>query len=770
MRLSLQACSAVFVFIYGWLVCTHLSAEETKETTIPRPEHPRPQMQRPEWLNLNGVWEFAETDEAQDARFLGPEPYPDRITVPFCRESQRSGLGRRGFVKHVWYRRRFSLPGEWRSPRARLHIGACDWRTRVWVNGRPVGEHTGGSAPFAFEITGALQPGENIVVIHAFDDTRSGLQALGKQSNREDSFGIFYTRTTGIWQTVWLEGVGASFLRNYRLTPDPQQSRVLLDIDLDGSWEGLTITATAFAEGKRVGKAERTAGGRHNPLLLPLAKKRLWSTQDPFLYDLELTLSRGNTVLDRVKSYFGLRAVSVEGPAILINGRRVFQRLVLDQGFYPDGIWTAPSDAALKGDIERSQALGFNGARLHQKVFEPRFLYWADRLGYLVWGEFPSFGADYGNPVVNLPIINEWVEIVRRDYNHPSIIGWCPFNETPREAGALQNVVVGLTRDLDPTRVILDTSGWSHSLPDPQLLDAHDYEQDPASFRGMWGHWELAARYGGLPEVVRERNLPFFISEYGGIQWSRDGTGWGYGRAPRDKAEFYERYEGLTRALLDNPLMFGFCYTQLTDVEQEQNGLYTYDRQPKFDAERLRRINALPAAYEKKPFAGATVQPGWKVLVGANPDGEEARPWRYTTEPPPEGWMEPDFDDSAWAEGLGAFGQKGGREHLIRTPWSRNTIALRQELTFEPPAEGKAVLVIQYDNDAEVYVNGELIWQRPGWNGRYAVYDVTEPLREAARVGKNVIAIHCAQDVGGQFIDAALLVEEPSKKTTEGGW
>ncbi|HEQ60767.1 MAG TPA: beta-galactosidase, partial [Firmicutes bacterium] len=475
MRLSLQGGVVVFLLFLGLLVCTAPAADKAEETVIPRPEHPRPQMQRLEWLNLNGVWEFAEADEAQDERFLGADSYPDEITVPFCRESLLSGLGRRGFVKHVWYRRRFSLPGEWRSPRARLHIGACDWRTRVWVNGRPVGEHTGGSAPFAFEITEVLQPGENVVVIHAFDDTRSGLQALGKQSNREDSFGIFYTRTTGIWQTVWLEGVGRSFLRGYCLTSDSEHSRVLLDVALDGFREGLTITATAFADGKRVGRAETAAGGQHNPLVLSLAKKRLWSVEDPFLYDLELTLSRGKTVVDQVRSYFGLRTVSVEGPAILINGRRVFQRLVLDQGFYPDGIWTAPSDAALKGDIERSQALGFNGARLHQKVFEPRFLYWADRLGYLVWGEFPSFGADYGNPAVNLPIINEWVEIVRRDYNHPSIIGWCPFNETPRTAGPLQQGVVNLTRELDPTRVVLETSGWSHTLPDSQLLDAHDY-------------------------------------------------------------------------------------------------------------------------------------------------------------------------------------------------------------------------------------------------------------------------------------------------------
>lgn len=562
---------------------------------IPRPEHPRPDAIRGEWLNLNGEWEFAESDEPMDERYLGEQAYPERIAVPFCRESSLSGLGRREFVKNVWYRRTFELPVGWNSPRVRLHVGACDWKARAWVNGEFVGEHRGGSAAFAFEVTAQLKPGANTVVIHAFDDTRSRLQALGKQSPDETSHGCLYTPTTGIWQTVWLEGVGSSYIRDFHIEPDPENSRILIRTEIDGPNRGLTVRAIAGAEGRTVGSAETMADWRNSTLVVDLSEKRLWSPEEPFFYDLRLVLARGDEVIDQVDAYFGLRAVSIQGAAMLINGKAVFQRLVLDQGFYPDGIWTAPSDEALRGDIELSMALGFNGARLHQKVFEPRFLYWADRLGYLVWGEFPNWGISNARPEVNLPVVDEWVEIVRRDRNHASIIGWCPFNETPPEALELQKSVVELTRAIDPSRPVLETSGWTHGIADPEVKDAHDYEQDPAAFRANWTDSpEQNPAAAGLGEA------PFMVSEYGGIGWDLEG-GWGYGQAPATLDEFYTRYEGLTNALLDNRFMFGFCYTQLTDVEQERNGLYTYDRQPKFDVERIRAINSRTASCEVDP-------------------------------------------------------------------------------------------------------------------------------------------------------------------------
>jgi beta-galactosidase/beta-glucuronidase len=297
-------------------------------------------------------------------------------------------------------------------------------------------------------------------------------------------------------------------------------------------------------------------------------------------------LLRNGQVVDRVDSYFGLREVTIHGAAILINGKAVFQRLVLDQGFYRDGIWTAPTDEALRNDIKLSQAVGFNGARLHQKVFEPRYLYWADKMGYLVWGEFPDWGLRQGNPAIALPVINEWTEILRRDRNHPAIIGWCPFNETSSAAGPLQEVVLNVIRAIDPSRPANETSGGYHGVPNPDVLDAHNYDQNPAGFRAWIGQ--------------QEKVVPFLVSEYGGIGWNVAG-GWGYGNAPKNLDEFYARYQGLTDALLDNRHVCGYCYTQLTDVEQEHNGLYNYDRKPKFDAERLREIQSRPAAYETDP-------------------------------------------------------------------------------------------------------------------------------------------------------------------------
>ncbi len=741
------------------VACACVSAARGAET--PRPEHPFPQMVRGEWLNLNGAWEFAETDAEGDGAFLGEQPYPDKIVVPFCRESKLSRLERKGFVKNVWYRRTFQVPAQWRATRVRLHLGACDWRTRVWVNGSACGEHTGGNAPFWFDVTRALKAGDNTVIVHAFDDTTSGLQATGKQAHSENSEGCVYTRTTGIWQTVWLEGVGESFVRDLCVTSDVETGRVFVRAEIDGPCEGLTLRCAARARGKEVAAAEVPCDWRNTHAELTLAEKLPWSPESPFLYDLTLSLVRDGRVVDQVQSYFGLREVSIRGAAILINGRAVFQRTVLDQGFYPDGIWTAPSDAALKNDIKLSQACGFNGARLHQKVFEPRFLYWADALGYMVWGEFPNWGLNYANPAINRTVIDEWVEILRRDRNHPAVIGWCPFNETPGEAVPLQNAVVHVTRAIDPTRPIIDSSGYAHGLPDAEVLDAHDYDQSPESFRRRWtdGYGPGAA----VPARYRSGNawrpIPFFVSEYGGIGWNVAG-GWGYG-VPENLEGFYTRFKGLSDALLDNRYMFGYCYTQLTDIEQEQNGMYFYDRRPKFDVERLRKIQTRKAAYEEDPpIACASSAPAdaWKVLVGAAPDGALARQWRYTTDAPAENWQQAGFGDGTWKLGRAAFGQKPEAAKWIGTPWTTSDIWLRQSFEFDGAEFGRALLVTHYDNATEVYVNGACIWKGTNWNDAYAGFDVTEALRKALVRGANTIAVHCHQDTGGQFIDAALLV------------
>lgn len=724
---------------------------------VPRIEHPRPDMRRTQWMNLNGHWDFHESDSEippQDVKF------GDKILVPFARESELSGLGRKGFVKNVWYRRTFDLPKTWTAKRTRLNVGASDWRTTVWINGQPIGTHTGGSVSFGFEATDELKPGTNTVVIHAFDDTRSGLQALGKQSITPQSEGIFYTRTTGIWQTVWLEGLGESFVKNVHVVPDVAGKRFMVQADVDGDATGLVLKAVAKAGGKTVSSDLISADWRNNRLELPIFQPRLWSLEDPFLYDLEFTLERNGQVVDRVQSYAGLRSVSIQGRAILINGKRVFQRLVLDQGFYPDGVWTAPSDAALRRDIELSKAAGFNGARLHQKVFEPRFLYWADKLGYLCWGEFPNYGLNHNDSRIERPVIEEWGAIVRRDRNHPSIIGWCPFNETPRESIPLQNSVVRLTWQLDPTRPVIETSGWSHGLPEAEVLDAHDYDQNPQSFRARWtsrlGSSGLPARYGG----TRATRIPFMISEYGGIGWNTAG-GWGYGNTPKTPEEFIQRLEGLTSALQDNPAMFGFCYTQLTDVEQEKNGVYTYDRKPKFPLEKYRAIFARPAAYEKAPAPLISSRDNWKVLVGASVDAKPQE-WRYSTETPKTNWERSTAETVGWPTARGAFGNKTGFERLIRTPWTTSDIRLVGEFEYDGSAFDRAVLAIHFDNATEVWINGVSIWKSSprGWNDGYDSIDVTRTLRGASlKKGANIIAVHTHQDTGGQFIDLALLVE-----------
>lgn len=723
--------------------------------SIPRPEHPRPDMLRADWQNLNGQWEFFESDDEK-----ATPTYPDRITVPFARESKLSGLERKGFVKNVWYRRNFETP-KWTGKRTIFHIGACDYKTTVWVNDQRVGEHVGGNVSFGFDITPYLkESGQNTVVVHAFDDTASGLQPTGKQSQRLESWGIMYTRTTGIWQTVWLEGVGKSYLKNVHIEPDLARKQFRVRAEVDGSSAGLTIEAKLSGHPETV-SSKIDADWRNGFMTLTLQNPRAWSVEDPFLYDLKLQLKRGDEVIDELDTYAGLRSVSIEGNKILLNGKPVFQRLVLDQGFWPDGVWTAPSDDELRLDIERAQAVGFNGARMHEKVFEPRYMYWADKLGYLCWGEYPNYGGNYKDPRINIPYLEEWAEEVRRDRNHPSIIGWCPFNETDPSSFALQKAVVNVTRQLDPGRPIIETSGYTHGLPDPEILDAHDYDQNPISFRNRWNPDQsvLPNRYSHTRTLP---NLPFMVSEYGGIGWAT-GDGWGYGNNPKTLEEFYERLAGLTGALTDNPNMFGYVYTQLTDVEQEKNGIYTYDRKPKFDNAKLKAIFGKAAAYESntppvKPKP--TDDRDWIVMIGSARDAERV-PWRYTETNPGAAWTGITFDDKAWKSALGAFGAKGGFEKDIQTEWKSSDIWLRQRFEYDGSNFTQAWLAIHYDNATEVIVNGQVVWKSEprAWNDGYEPINVTDAIKKAMKVGDNIIAVHCHQDTGGQFIDVALLLK-----------
>lgn len=573
--------------------------------SIPRPEYPRPQMVRADWMNLNGQWGF-EIDQSisGEARGLSyDKPLTREILVPFCPESDLSGIGEKDFMASVWYRREVTLPEAWLQEHRRilLHIGACDYETTVWVNGEKAGKHLGGYVSFTFEITDLVKPGANTIVIRAVDDLRGGLQPRGKQSDKYGSYGCLYTRTTGIWQTVWLEAVPGTYLSSLRYYPDIDEGRITIQARINGNTDGYQLQAVVLAQGVEVGHTEIPASSLMT-FTIALSERRLWEPGAPFLYDIQYTLSKADQAQDKVSSYFGLRNIVIDGKRVLINHKPVFQRLVLDQGFYPDGIYTAPTEAALKGDIELSMAMGFNGARLHQKVFEPRFLYWADKLGYLTWGEMASWGLNLANPYALERFLTEWLEIVERDFNHPSIVGWCPFNETnPQQNPEVLRMIYRTTKAIDLTRPVIDTSGYVHVETD--IYDCHNYEQDPRKFIAAFEPFKTSdVLYQNFPkDDAAYLGQPYFVSEYGGIWWNpgqMDDKSWGYGDRPRTEQQFIQRYKELTEALLQNPNMFAFCYTQLTNVEQEVNGLYTYDRHAKFDPAIIYQINTQRAAIE----------------------------------------------------------------------------------------------------------------------------------------------------------------------------
>jgi beta-galactosidase/beta-glucuronidase len=591
-------------------------------STIPRPEHPKPQFRRDAWINLNGQWDFAMDPEVVGIRENwqnNTSKFNKKIFVPFCVESKLSGIGHTDFINAVWYHRTFTLPKTWKDKRIFLHFGAVDYDCRAWINGKSVGRHHGGSVSFSFEITETLKKGENDLVVYTFDDVRSEVQPSGKQSSRPQSYGVFYTRVTGIWQTVWLEARPQQFLESVRIVPDLDGKRFVVTPTVTGYKRGLQFRATLLTpNGKKV-TSETIPAKSGNSATLKIKKPRAWSPDDPYLYNLKLELVDGSKVADSVSSYAGLRKFHIEGNCFYLNNKPIFLRFVLDQGFYPDGIWTAPSDEALKADIEMSMAAGFNGARLHQKVFEERFHYWADKLGYLTWAEFADWGRvhSFGNPQGVLNLEREWRDAVLRDRNHPSILAWTPLNET---SGAARNnyevysrsvkSIVAATRALDPTRPINDASGYVHVETD--IFTVHDYDQIPETFKARYAPVSPDSpekAFVRIQEVsVPYEGQPYVVDEYGGTFWTEDyvnhpekaGGGrsrWGYGKS---RKQVEDRIKELTDILLNHPHISGYTYTQLTDVEQEVNGVYTYDRKPKFDIKRLKGIFGAPAAIEKR--------------------------------------------------------------------------------------------------------------------------------------------------------------------------
>lgn len=599
-----------------------LFAVVTSFAAQPRAEYPRPQFDRSEsWVNLNGEWSY-KIDHAAiglEKDYMNSKGFDGKIIVPFAPESELSGVGYTDIIEDMWYQRTISVPSDWNGKNVMLNFGAVYYESEVYIDGKFVGRHFGGSSSFSYDITEFIKDGaDHNLVVYVQSDLRSGLQTAGKQSLRNDSWSCMYTRTTGIWQTVWMEAVDFAGIQRATVITDIDNNRVTVAPHFYN--ESAAKLRVTMKDGKKVVAKETIPASNASLAVLDVKKPKLWSPESPFLYDLtyEVIDAKGN-VLDKVESYVGMRKVHIEGNKVYLNNKPFYQRLVLDQGFYPDGIWTAPSDAALKHDIELSMAAGFNGARLHQKVFEERFHYWADKLGYITWGEAASWGMDANDALAARNFISEWSEVVVRDRNHPSIIVWTPMNEEwwpdrvqfPRFCSDLYNI----TKAMDATRPFHDCSGGVHVKTD--IYTTHEYEQDPAKLKEkvMLGG---AMFQGPNYEIkdTRTRNLgfntnsytenytflkytgqmPYILDEFGGIKWNPEqmqnsDDSWGYGDAPRSLEEYYTRLEGMIDMLMSiSENVWGYCYTQLTDVELEQNGIYYYNRDTKFDMERIHKI------------------------------------------------------------------------------------------------------------------------------------------------------------------------------------
>lgn len=566
---------------------------------IPRPEYPRPDFQREKWLALNGEWDFSFDEPIFDQKIL----------VPFACETKLSGIHDTSFHNAVWYRRSFSLPEPMHDRQILLHFGAVDYTCRLWVNDQFIREHTGGQCGFSADITDALNAsGENVIVLEARDDPADLEMPRGKQYWKPESESIFYTRTTGIWQSVWLEAVSPMHLCSCRITPLFDERSVRFSYALSAAPQHVTLTAEITFRGKTAGAVSVTPTSARGAFDWQIDQSALsawnyqedlvWTPEQPNLFDVTFRILEHGCEVDAVQSYFGMRKVSIQNGQFLLNNRPYYQKLVLDQGYWPESLLTAPSDEAFIRDIELTKAMGFNGVRKHQKVEDPRYLYHADRMGLLVWGEIGAaylYSEQYADR-----IYREWLDVLRRDYNHPCIVVWTPLNESwgvqeietdPRQQ-AHSEAMVAITKSMDTTRLVVDNDGWEHTNGD--LLTIHDYSPSGEMLRAHLGSMDaiLAPRPAQRALFVGRHayaGQPILLSEFGGVKFV-PGTeaqhSWGYCEAD-SCAAFAGKLRELFDAVRACPLVDGYCYTQLTDVETEQNGLLTYDRTPKLPLETI---------------------------------------------------------------------------------------------------------------------------------------------------------------------------------------
>ncbi len=717
------------------------------------PEYPRPQMVRKEWQNLNGLWDYAIT--AKEA--AQPKDWEGKILVPFPVESALSGVMRKVDEKQrLWYRRTFDVPAAWKGKRVLLHFEAVDWETTVTLNGKELGTHRGGYDPFSFDITDALKAdGAQELVVAVWDPTDAGFQPIGKQ--RRSPGGIMYTATTGIWQTVWLEPVPESYIQSLQIDPDVDAGVVRVKVGFQSTavWHRPPAIQVVVRDGDR--EVARNSGAAPETVEVKVPEPKLWSPDTPFLYSLAVSVAG----MDSVESYFGMRKIALGKDEagitrMMLNGKPVFHIGPLDQGFWPDGLHTAPCDEALRYDIEMTKKLGMNCARKHTKYEPSRWYYWCDKLGLMVWQDMPSMFVsppqerkDKAGKVhkpgpeafkrfeqAKKNFEAELVAMIECRRNHPCIVMWIPFNEGWGQHDTER--YCELIKKLDPTRLVNNASGWT----DVKVGDIHDIHAYPGP---------------AMPPLEEKRAV--VLGEFGGLGLGIEGhtwtaKHWGY-RGASSRDDLTKQYVKLLQRLyqLRDKGLCGGIYTQTSDVETECNGLMTYDRElVKLDLEAAAKANR------------GEFPPPPEVKVISPTSEKEGIAWRYTTEKPPDDWFKPDFDDKAWKEATGGFGRKNTPGATVRTEWHTSDIWLRRTIELPEGKLANPALSMHHDEDAEVYINGVLAVKTGGYTTQYEEFELTKEGAAALKPGKNVIAVHCKQTIGGQYIDVGIVDLVPKAK------
>ncbi|WP_062350002.1 glycoside hydrolase family 2 protein [Bacillus kwashiorkori] len=587
-----------------------------------RSEYPRPQFKRSEWLNLNGEWEFNFDDHnigLKNGWYSGKELFEEKINVPFAYQTKLSGVHDTTFHDVVWYKREVTIPENWGNERVILHFGAVDYRAWVYVNGQQVGFHEGGHVSFSFDITDFLTYKTETIVVRVEDPSTDETIPRGKQFWKEKSDAIWYTRTTGIWQTVWLEPVNETRICKTKYTPNIDNGDITIEFEVSGHYENKKVDLEISFQGEKVASESIQIFEKYNKRAINLYSQHIfrtnfhndgwtWTPETPNLFDVKLTLrDETDEVLDSIESYFGMRKIHTENGMVYLNNKPYYQKLVLDQGYWPEGLLTAPTDDDLKKDIELAKEMGFNGCRKHQKVEDSRFLYWADKLGFLVWGECAA--PPYYSEDAVARLTREWIEIIERDYNHPCIVAWVPLNESwgvpfIRHDKQQQNhslAMYHLIHSLDTTRLVISNDGWELTKTD--ICAIHNYNHGSSDEVSKYEEFKdsLFTKENILNSRPAKRNIyangfehqgePILLTEFGGIGYKvGEESGWGY-TSVKDTNEFIADYKRVLDAVYASEILHGYCYTQLTDVEQEINGLLTYDRKPKCDLEEIRKIN-----------------------------------------------------------------------------------------------------------------------------------------------------------------------------------